>query len=253
MKLAITLILTILFVSVHAQDQIYKKNKEVIECLIVGVDANVIKYTQEKYTGNEVRIIDKDLVVKVVYASGRYDIINNEPSLEKTLQKQHKSIYKFGLFSPLGGALSLGYERSMRPSRSMEYAIGIIGLGTSMHENARGAYIRAGYKFIKKPEVYKIAGEYAHIMHGAFIRPDLVFSYYSYESYNKSTREDAFSFALLLNFGKQWILDDEFSLSINAGVGYAISTGDEYYYSHYSYGNEFPLALSVGLSIGFLN
>jgi len=253
MKIAITLILTILFVSVHAQDQIYKKNNEVIECLIVSVDANSIKYTQEKYTGNEVHMIVRDLVIKVVYASGRYDFMNKETSLEEILKKQNKGIFKFGLFSPLGGALSLGYERSIRPSRSMEYAAGIIGLGTSIHENARGAYIRAGYKIIKNPKIYKKAGEYAHLMHGAFIRPDMVFSYYSFESYNKSNREDAFSFALILNFGKQWVLDDEFSLSINAGVGYAISSGSEYYYSHVAYGNEFPLALSVGLSIGLLN
>ena len=249
-----------------SQDLIYKINGEVISCEISSVDAQFINYTKNRYSGSKMFSILKSQVTKIVYESAKIDstLAYNpvqEINLEKSLQSQNRNIFKMGVFSPLAGALSIGYERSLKPTRSYEAFIGFIGAGTDINENAIGAYGRLGYKLYRNPKYYQQAGDDAHLMHGFFIMPTIMVSYFAYDdwSYSSSSwngnkiRNDAYSVAVILNMGKQWIWGDEFSLQINVGAGYAISSDDYYYYSHVSYGNDFPLALSCGVSFGFLN
>ncbi len=249
-----------------AQDLIYKINGEVIECEVMSIDSQYINYTKNRYSGSKIFSIVKSQVKKIVYERKTVDSTFSYNShgvvgLDKKLENQARNNYKMGIFSPLAGALSLGYERSLRPTRSYEAYLGIIGLGTEINENAVGAYTRFGYKLYRNPQYYQQNGDGAHLMHGFFIMPTVMVSYFAYDSwsYNSSSwngdkiRTDAFSVAVILNMGKQWIFDDEFSLQVNIGAGYAISSEEAYYYSHVAYGNEFPLALSCGVSFGFLN
>lgn len=249
-----------------SQDLIYKINGEVVECEIASIDGQFVNYTKNRYSGSKMFSLPKSQVKKIVYESSQVDsvLVYNpvrEVNLEKNLQSQNRNIYKMGVFSPLTGALSIGFERSLKPTRSYEAYVGFIGAGTDINENAIGAYGRLGYKLYRNPKYYQQTGDDAHLMHGFFIMPSIMVSYFEYDewSYNNSSwngdkiRTDAYSVAVILSMGKQWIFDDEFSLQINIGAGYAISSDDIFYYSHIAYGNDFPLALSCGVSFGFLN
>ena len=252
------LLLITLFISIgtlKAQDFIHKLDKEVMSCEIISVDVDNVKYIQRALSGTQIQSISRAKVWKLVYASGITNILNDNGELESVLSAQAKNVFKFGAFSPLSGAFAVGYERSLRPTRSFELSVGIIGLGVTIYEEAKGLYFKGGYKLIKSPDYYYKAGDNTHILAGAFIRPDISIAYFAYDmdvGKGRIIRENALSASIILNFGKQWILDDEFSLSINIGAGYAISSGEEYYYSHFTMGNEFPLALTIGMTIGLV-
>jgi len=145
-------------------------------------------------------------------------------------------------------------------------SVGIIGIGSSVYgESPRGVFFRIGYKMIRSPEVYFNAMHYSHILKGFYIRPDIMFSYFS-SMENRTVpypvpggditqhiRTDNFSGAFLINIGKQWIMDDKYSMSWFMGFGYGFATDAGYYYSHtIPIDNDFPIAFSAGLSFGLL-
>jgi hypothetical protein len=252
-------------IGLQAQDKIYKKNKEVIVCKVQKVGVKLIEYTQPDFNEGVVFTIAKDRVEKIVFESGSTMDLVAEYRNPEDYSNQKKSIIKIDFFSPLSGNLTFGYEHSLGIQKSVEMSIGIIGLGTQINENARGVFFRIGYKFIRSPEVYFNAMHYSHILKGFYIRPDFIFSYYSHDVRRNITspipggdvyqtvRSDNFSGAFMINIGKQWIMDDRFSMSWFGGIGYAFSTEAGYYYSHsVPAGNDFPIAFSAGLCFGFL-
>jgi len=267
MKKLIFLISTLLFVSIiglQAQDKIYKKNKEVIECKIHKVGVKLIEYTQPNYNEGVVFTIAKDRVEKIVFASGSTLDLMAEYRNPEDYSSQNKDIIKIDFFAPLSGNFTIGYEHSLGVQKSVEMSLGIIGIGTQFYENTRGAFFRLGYKFIRSPEVYFNAMHYSHILKGFYVRPDIVLSYYTFDTQRRianpipgadiyqNIRSDNFSAAFMMNIGKQWIIDDQFSFSWFAGMGYAFSTEGGYYFSHTTPGNEFPIAFSAGICFGFL-
>ncbi len=265
-KITIFVFVFLMTLSGFSQDLIYKINGEVVECEVLSIDKQFVNYTKNKYTGKKVFSLEKTKVKKIVYESSEVDstlVYNHsqELNLEKELSLQNKNTFKMGVFSPLAGALSIGYERSLRPTRSFEMFLGFIGAGSEVNENAVGGYARLGYKLYRKPTYYQINGDDAHLLHGFFVMPTLMVSYFTYDELLSNSSNlngdklntEAFSAAFILNIGKQWIFNDEFSLQFNIGAGYAVSSDEGYYYSHLTYGNDFPLALSCGLSFGFLN
>jgi hypothetical protein len=141
-------------------------------------------------------------------------------------------------------------------------SVGVIGIGSKVIPGASGGFFKIGLKAIRSPEVYVNAGHSSHILKGSFIRPDIAISYFSYDSHNgnlQNGREEAFSVAFLINLGKQWILDNSYSVSWNIGLGYAYSSNtassynnEGYYYSHVTGGNSFPIAASISLNVGIL-
>ena len=274
-------ILTILVIflsglgSITAQDLIYKKNKEVIECKIISVKTKIISYRQLKYNTGTVFTIDKADVIKIVYESGEeiiFPTVAYHPSTPVYVSEkdhvdynlQRKSIIKFEFFGPLTGNLTLGYEHSLGLQRSVEMSVGIIGIGSKWITGASGGFFRIGFKAIRSPEVYVNAGHSSHILKGSFIRPDVMFSYFTYDGSNSygtthKIREEAFSVAFLINLGKQWVLSNSYSFSWSIGVGYAYSSNtsntyssEGYYFSHITGGNNFPIAASLSLNVGLL-
>ena len=89
---------------------------------------------------------------------------------------------------------------------------------------------------------------YAHILKGGYIRPEFVSTFYSssfdntYCSYNLGqsfTHKDKYTnsaFAVMLNFGKQYVFDDFFAVDGFAGLGLGLSN---------------RTAVDVGRDIGF--
>ncbi len=268
MKTLSLLILSLIFISisVQAQDKIYKKNKEVIDCKILKVGIKLIEYTQPQYNAGVTFTIAKDRVEKIVFESGNTIDLVKEYQTPEDYSNQKKDIIKFDFFSPLSGNFTLGYEHSLGVQKSLEMSVGFIGLGSHLYrEKPRGVFFRLGYKLIRSPEVYFNAMHYSHILKGFYIRPDIMFSYFSSveDVFNTNpipgadilqhVRVDNYSAAFIINIGKQWILDDKYSMSWNAGFGYGFASDPGYYYSHViPFGNDFPLAFSAGLTFGIL-
>jgi hypothetical protein len=247
-----------------AQDMIMKKNNELIKCKIKEIGLEEIKYTLPEYSADVLLVIDKDDVTKIIFENGKEMEFQQRMTNPETYKENKKNVLKIDFLSPLTGNTTFAYERSLRPGRSIEANLGIIGLGMDPDEdNAGGAFLKLGYKFIKDPDFYLRGMRYAHILKGGYIKPEIAFGFFTHEnwyfdyysSYMDNRREDVFSGTLQLIFGKQWIFDNAFAVDLYGGIGYGFSTND--HYNSYFYGytivdENFPIAFSGGLKIGWL-
>ena len=272
-----TLAFTLLFLAVStafSQDKIYKKNEEVILCKVIEIGEDVIKYTLEE-TADLAYVLDKAKIEKIVLENGKEMVFQSKMTDASLYLGQSKNAFKIGLFSPLTGALNLGYERSIKPGMSLEGSIGLIGLGQDLDgNNAGGGYLKAGIKFISTPDFELRGMRYSHLLKGFYFRPEVIISVYQRDietfTYNpilgyfeySDIRKDVIAGALMLNVGKQWVMSDVFLVDLFVGVGYGLdnynSTANRsegygpYYHYGFVVGEDIPLAGTIGFKVGFL-
>lgn len=245
-----------------AQDTLIIAPNQVILADILEIGIDEIKYKPYGDPESPVFVVDKAKVVKVITQEGKeYTFMDgfNDPEL---YAKQKKNALKFGLFSPLSTNLQFSYERSLKPGRSIEFTLGIIGIGADPNDNnPAGAYFKVGYKFISTPDYYLKGMRYSHVLKGWYAKPEFIVSifardhsYYSY--YNESkTRETITAAALVVNIGKQWVFSDAFLIDLFIGGGFGVSDDGEEFTNLYGFlggYNSVPFALTGGFKIGFL-
>ena len=295
MKKLIYLSLALFFASFTgalAQDKIYKKGGEVIEAKIIEIGVDELKYRLFNVADGPVYTIEKDRIVKVVYENGRVETYLSNFKDAELYADQKKMALKINFLSPLLGFTAFSFEKSIKPGRSYELSLGIIGLGKrqradyfSFDDNdpvfrqQAGAYVSAGYKFIKLPDFTSRGAKFSHLMQGTYIKPEVMFGVFSsnqhFSTYNSRTgsrsgyRKKTTVFGgALVNLGKQWIFSDVFLVDVYGGVGYNINndkntvsnTGTEtvsYEYNGYHYGmistaDGSGLGLTGGIRIGIL-
>ncbi len=265
MKHLLSLLLIILSITALAQDKIIKKSGDVINCKVTELGAMQVKYY---YSDNPKLVfgIDKALIEKVEFATGEIvEMGKNSFKNEEYYTNQSKHAIKVNFLSPLAGSLELVYEQSIKPGRSWETSLGIIGAGVDVMEiSPFGFYGKFAYKFIKSPDFYIQNMHYAHILKGGYIAPEIALRYFAYDkqnynyyygSYDSSTeRTDNFSFAIMLKLGKQWVFDDAFIVDLYFGVGYGFCNNDAYDVFNYGFiagDNEFPMSGTAGIRIGW--
>ncbi len=263
MKNLVIFLLLLLSINAISQDKLIKKNSEIINCKVTEIAADEVKYY---YADNPKLIfgIDKALVEKIEFSTGEViEIGNNTFRNPEYYADQSKQALKINFLSPLMGSTEIIYERSIKPSKSWETALGIVGLGNDIQDvNPRGVYGKFAYKFMRDPDFYSHRMHYSHILKGAYFAPEIAvrymsfdnhYYYYSDNNYSED-RQNLFTLALMLKFGKQWVFDDAFLLDIYAGVGYGFGSND---YEGMPYGfivapNEFPIAFSSGIRVGWV-
>lgn len=176
-------------------------------------------------------------------------------------EDQKKKAIKMEFFSPLTGNTTLGYESYIRDWLSWEAKVGIIGIGTDVNDsNPAGVFFKGGPKFKLNPDFVTSDLRGAHLLSGKYIRPEIAFAQYSEstERYDgnsfSSERKNFTSIAILITYGRQYVLADLMTLDYHIGLGYGYTSSDE---GRYNYGfsttdPSIPLALSAGFTIGFL-
>lgn len=290
-KIYASFILFLIALSASAQDKIYKKGGEIIEARISEVGTNEIKYKVFHDETGPVYTIEKDRIIKVVYQNGRTEIYQNSLKDPELYADQAKNAFKVNFLAPLLGYTQFNFEHNLRPGRSYELSLGIIGLGkrqeayaysvydpntstsTMQYREARGVFLSGGYKFAKMPDYLNSGAKYSHVMQGFYAKPEFSFGVYGQNNFRQNTnnfttidRKTVVFSGLIVNLGKQWVLGDMFLIDAYAGLGYAFDNnnslrqqGDAYYYEDYV-GNHFALATNTdsgfggtaGIKIGFL-
>lgn len=267
-QLPLLVLLTLFFFAQPAigQDQIHKKNNEVVQCKVKEIGMDEIKYTLPDYPADLLFAIDKDNVSKVIFSNGKELTFQKELSNPDNYLDNRRNALKVDFLSPLTGNTTFYYERSLKPGRSIEAGLGIIGLGVDVDDrNAAGFFFKVGAKFIKSPDFYLRGMRYAHILKGGYVKPELILGYYArdynvwndsyYWGYPTTERRDVVNGALLLNVGKQWIFDNSFLVDFFFGIGYSFDSGDYeegYHYSFVMASEEVPISFSAGLKMGWL-
>jgi hypothetical protein len=241
------LLLSFLFVAAasvaNAQDRIYTTTQKApVEGEVTEVNQSEIKY---KPTGRPypVTTLDRQDVIKIVYANGEVFMINN-PLKDYTLYSgQHKWNAKLDVLSPLLGYTNLFLEHSQKPGRSVEYQLNLIGLGKNQELwysnfngnylreskfDARGAGLGIGMKFLRLPDYVNGSTRLRHILQGSYIKPAISVSFYSrnflaYDSVgnNRLERKPVFAIHPNITFGRQFIFDNTISMEMYATIGYS--------------------------------
>jgi hypothetical protein len=248
--------------NIIAQDKIHKRNQEIIDCKVKEIGTESIKYTLPDYPDDVLFAIDKDKILKVVFKDGHEIEFMKELSNPENYIDNKKNAIKLDFISPLTGNTTFTFEHSLRPGRSIEAGLGIIGLGYKPGDRkSTGAFIRFGYKFIKSPDFYISKMRYSHILKGGYVKPEVTFGYYSEKdshfnhetNSNTTSNEQIFTATIHIVLGKQWILDNAFLIDFFGGIGYGFDDSNEsYQYSHIMASWDFPLSFSGGLKVGYL-
>lgn len=260
MKPFLTLLLLVLGLNLLGQDKIIKKNGDVLSCVVTELGADQIKY---HYTDKPSITfgIDKALVERIEFATG--EVIKIEDNTFNSMEyyaNQNQRALKLGFLSPMYGNTEFTFEQVIKPGRSWEAALGIIGIGFDPYErDPSGIYGKYAYKFTRTPDYYMHRMHYSHILKGAYIAPEIAFRYVEYNSIeynwfseNSRKRVNDFSLAVHLKFGKQWVYDNRFIIDAFVGIGYG-STSQDYDMVNYGFavlGSKLPVSTTSGIRIG---
>ncbi|HEY0054399.1 MAG TPA: hypothetical protein VGB63_03495 [Pedobacter sp.] len=275
MKLNLYLLTILTFLSVQAfsQDKIYKKNGEVVEAKIVEVLEGEIKYKLFFDQNGPLYTVDKDRLTKIIYQTGREEAFTGSLRDAALYADQSRKAIKLNFLSPLAGYTQLSYEQNVKPGRSYELTLGIIGLGkrqkvdsyetntdgsADFYRNAGGAFLGAGYKFIKLPNFVRNGDKYSHILQGLYAKPEIMLGAYSqnksprYLNSSRNTEKETVAFgAVIINLGKQWVLGDAFILDFYGGLGYALDNqSTDELFDNYG-GNHFGIIAAGDSGLGF--
>lgn len=265
MKKLILLVFIISSVSSFAQDKIVKKTGEIINCKVTEIAADEVKYY---YDDNSKLIfgIDKAKLEKVVFSTGEEIAIKSDSFMDSDYYaNQSKNALKVGFLNPLFGNVEIIYERYIKPGRSWEASIGIIGIGVDITgSNPSGVFTKFAYKMIRKPDYYSQRMHYSHILKGAYVAPELALRYmnsdhsnYDYTTNNYSSEKDSsFGLALMIKLGKQWVIEDSFLIDLYFGVGYGFDTAADDYgpmpFGFTAGPPDVPFAMTSGLRLGWV-
>jgi hypothetical protein len=245
---------------IDAQDRIFKRDGDIIECKVGEIGSVEIKYTLAEYGPDLQFGILKSKIDKVMFADGRELMIDHLESARETTEMnstdlflvQRRNAIKMAFLSPLTGVTSFSYERVLTPGRSIEFTLSLIGLGFNNPEDAAGLGLKAGYKFIRSPDHYIQGMRYAHILKGGYVKPEFSFARYNL----RSKDEKVIKAALMVNLGKQWVFSDVFLVDLYFGAGYGMTSSriedPEYPHDFVVVDPTFPLALDAGFRLGFL-
>jgi hypothetical protein len=262
--LFILFISTVLFAQDKLADKLMLRDGTVIVCQVREIGDDEIKYVQDGFRADVVFGIDKNKVSSIVFSDGHELKLTDSMFGKDNYLQQRKNAFKFHFFSPVFGATAFTYERSLKPGSSIEAGVGIIGLGQDVYdEHASGVYFNVGYKFIKDPDFYLKGMRYAHVLKGAYFKPEIALSTYNQKNnmlWNGSsytnTNDNVMVGAFILNVGKQWVFANRFLVDWYVGGGYGISmSGESNNARHYAFTgatSDTPLVINSGFSIGFL-
>lgn len=184
-------------------------------------------------------------------------------------------VVKMDFFSPLTGNLTFSYEQVLTNKVTLAGSLGIIGVGFIEVDHAKGIFLKLGPRMYFNPDYLLEGMKRYNDFQGAYFNPQIIYSGFGfdYDSYNSATgvytsqRATNNSIALMLNFGKQWVLAKTISLDLHAGIGYGTSginyedsqppsSGSQDQYLTYKFSHaespEIPLVFSAGFDIGIL-
>ncbi len=265
MKNIIVFLLVFISLTSVAQDKIIKTNGDVITCTVSEMGSDEIKYF---YQSNPKIFfgIEKSLVDRVEFSTGEVVKMDNN-SFENSdyYINQSRHALKINFLSPLYGSTEFAYEQNIKPGKSFETALGLVGLGFDPQDNnPAGVYTKFAFKFIRTPDYYTGKMRYSHILKGAYFAPEFAmrYMYYDFKEYDyyyssgTTKRKDDFALAVMLKFGKQWVIDDSFLVDLYVGFGYGYSkaggNGEGIAYGFATGGEEVPIAVTGGLRIGWV-
>jgi hypothetical protein len=251
-------------------DSIYTKEGTIITGKVIEIGPSEVRYTQPQKNLDVVFVMYRSGIDRIVFSGGQVQEFETGTQYMETIAGnseelfhiQRKNALKIDFLSIAANTITLTYERSLRPGRSVEFSGGLIGMGMGLEEeDASGFLFRGGYKFAKDPDFYLKEMRYSHILKGSYIKFEIDFATYSVTGaksyFGKEERYNITKYAFLVVLGKQWVFSDRIVVDSYSGIGLGKNSLDDdfdlaYPYGFTALGDNFPMAVSFGLRLGFL-
>lgn len=163
----------------------------------------------------------------------------------------YKNSVKTTFLSWISGSTKISYERAFSTiHQSGELCTCLIGIGHDKYgNNPKGFSVRYGHKFFMNKKQRQS-------LEGFYLRPEIVYSQYSYDCMANATRSLSKETALLGTIGYQFKYN-RLLTDLWVGAGYATGTpADTYYHHGFELWHFFDsintnIALSFSIRIGF--
>ncbi len=277
MKIKITILFILIlgvFESLMAQDRIYFADKTVVDVEIEKVEDSIIYYLETKDGKRVKKEIHTREVRSIAWADGtttEYEKSYGDPALYEGMSKRSLKLH---LLAPLLGHTSISYEQNLKPGRSLEYTLGIIGLGNSfrqgntinseglredVYENQQGVYLAVGYRKYSEPVLRSGGKRYKHLLQGWYIMPKIIVGYYKKNegtNNNFATRpvvRTKHTFGNLMVYGgKQIVFSESILLDWQIGAGFGLDSDSEESSNHYAVSMVNSIAIGGGVRLGFV-
>lgn len=257
---------------------------------ITKVSETEIEYKKIYEPDAPVYTVNKDKIKEIRWGNGTVErVVPDEMGVNKELEIIDKrSTIKFNFFSPVNDQIKFSYEHSVKVGTNIEIAAGLINnsmLKSSFNygkQLTQGGTLSVGVKFLLGQDYYIKGMKYTHPLKGWFIKPEIAYSgytvrgiqIYNWTPYNSSllyTDRKINSIALLINYGRQFILGNVLTLSYSVGLGYSYVdskfsnpavVASNYYNSDYNNpptnlythlrAGSVPIAFNGALTIGYI-
>ena len=148
------------------------------------------------------------------------------------------------------GSCKISYERSFMRNQTMEATVGYIGFGADLFDNhPKGWTVRYGHK-------YMFFGNKTQPLNGFYIRPEVIYSRFHYDTKEFKERKLSNMGSALLTIGYQYI-QRRFVVDAFWGSGYAIGNEADTNYQHgfalWDYFGSYNkhIAMTFGIKLGF--
>jgi len=285
----------------YAQDIITKKNGEQLKVKIIEIGTTEVKFKYfESLDGPTIVMLRSEIkTIKLEGKNGKSTTINEDKpdplDASNAVIANKSSALKFNFFSPIQQSLGFYYEQVIKPGLNAEVGLGIVGPGVGSSDyNPQGMYLRLGVKFLLG-SVSDLddgrAQKYAHPLKGRYVKIDLgmwdINTSQAYpdqtinnsnNNYSSGTYYPAYTvtanhvgIALMLIYGRQFILGNVFTFGYYIGGGYVgesssysttaatLPIGSTLAYSDINRfciitteSKTFPVGFTGGINIGFL-
>lgn len=168
--------------------------------------------------------VRKSLLIMLFVLKTAGCLFAKQPVMQR--QKDYMNSFKITFLSWISGSTKLSYERSFpKRNQSGEICASLIGAGRDKYNNdPKGFTMRYGHKFFMNEKQKKS-------LMGFYLRPEIIYSHYSYNRQVDGMRTLAKSTAFLGTFGYQYV-HKRFLADFWVGGGYAAGTPAETYYHH---------------------
>ena len=250
-----------------AQDIIVRTNNDSLRVKVLEIGTDKIKFRPHGIKSGPALEIYKNHVKEIIFENGTrvtifYDLKAVSPDLA-IREKKHG--LKADFIAPILNHITVGYEQVLKPGINAEIKAAWIGprISTAI-KPSDGYFIKAGIKFVWLTEEIMKGMRHSPPLQGSYFKPEFIYS-----TYTTKTEDGPINFSnygLNILFGRQYIIDNFLTLDYFGGIGFAIQKSsykptlpkDEedvdfnYAFSHLYFGQNLPLILGGGLTIGFV-
>jgi hypothetical protein len=239
-------VLVLCFVKGFSQaDTLFTGKGKKIPCKIYEINEFEIKYRRASALDGPIYVVDKTTILRYTLSNGYTERLMPD---EMSLQNEHKeilgnrSVIKIHPFSFAFNHVSFAYEQVIKVGMNLDVEVGYINTSITSNsifgdKNTVGAYLKPGLKFFLGQDFSTRGLKYAHPLKGRYIKIDLALAYLNvqniettlYGSYNPSvaptyttvmTDINSVSYGGFINYGRQYILGNLFTLDYYAGIGF---------------------------------